>query len=406
MTDATLVVRNIGALVTGDAARGEPPGAVPDAVLAARDQTVIFAGPASESLGVAVAKDALEIDAGGAAVIPGFVDAHSHITWVGDRAEEYARRAAGTTYDEIAQRGGGIRATMRATSQATVGQVAEAAAERARSMLRRGTTTVEVKSGYGLDHAAEMRLLDAVTLLRQRPDVPDAVTTYLPLHAPPEGDPAELVDSVCRTGVREAAARGAAFCDAYCDVGAFGVGDCERVLVAAARAGLRTKLHADQRSPSGGARLAARIGATSADHLEHADHGDLRGLAAAHVVGVLLPGAALVLGGPPPPGRRLLEAGGRVAVATDCNPGTCYSESMPLMVSLAVATAGLTPAQAIVAATAGGAAALALTDRGMLRAGMRCDAVILKTPHWIDVAYHLGADVVGSVIRGGRLMDT
>jgi imidazolonepropionase len=162
-------------------------------------------------------------------------------------------------------------------------------------------------------------------------------------------------------------------------------------------------VHAEQRSRSGGALLAAREAAVSADHLEHATAEDMQALAGAGVVGVILPGASVVLGGPPPPGRRLLEAGCTVAIASDCNPGTCYSESMPLMISLAVALGGFTPAQALVAATAGGAAALGLGDRGMLRAGMRCDAVILSTPHWVDVAYHLGGDVVASVILEGRL---
>jgi imidazolonepropionase len=192
----------------------------------------------------------------------------------------------------------------------------------------------------------------------------------------------------------------------FCEEGAFTVEECRRVLVAAQRAGLAAKVHAEQRTNSGGARLAAALGAVSADHLEHADADDLRALADAGVTGVLLPGAALVLGGPPPPGRRLLAAGATVAVATDCNPGTCFSESMPLMVSLTVATAGLTPAQALVAATSGGAAALRLADRGMLRAGLRCDAVILQTNQWIDVAYHLGANLAATVIRAGRVVAT
>jgi len=149
--------------------------------------------------------------------------------------------------------------------------------------------------------------------------------------------------------------------------------------------------------------LAARVGAVSADHLEHATAEDCAALAGAGVVGVMLPGASVVLGGPPPPGRRLIEAGCTVAVATDCNPGTSYTESMPLMISLAVANGGLTPAEALVAATVGGAAALGLEDRGILRRGMRCDAVILRSQHWIDVAYHLGGDVIGSVLLRGRL---
>ena len=201
----------------------------------------------------------------------------------------------------------------------------------------------------------------------------------------------------------ERAARLARFVDAFCEQGAYTVEECARLLEAGRRVGLGGKLHADQRSRGGGARLAARLGAVSADHLEHAGDDDLAALAAAGVVGVILPGASLVLGGPPPPGRRLLEAGARVAVATDCNPGTCYSESMPLMVALAVALGGLTPAEAVVAATAGGAAALGLTDRGVLRPGRRCDLAILDTPHWLDLGYHLGANPVRTVIRAGRV---
>jgi imidazolonepropionase len=269
-------------------------------------------------------------------------------------------------------------------------------------MLAGGTTTVEVKSGYGLEHEAEMRQLDAADRIGRWVDLPDVVATYLPLHAVPDGSRDEYIDDVCTRGVAAAAKR-ATFVDAFCDTGAYTVAECERLFTAARAHGLRPKIHAEQRSRSGGALLAARAGAVSADHLEHGSNTDLEALNAAGVVGVILPGASVVLGGPPPPGRRLLDAGCTVAVATDCNPGTCYSESMPLMISLAVALGGLTPAQALVAATTGGAAALGLADRGMLRPGLRCDAVILNTPSWVDVAYHLGGDVVASVVLEGRV---
>jgi imidazolonepropionase len=270
-------------------------------------------------------------------------------------------------------------------------------------MLRLGTTTVEVKSGYGLDHDAEMRQLEAARELHADPDLPDVVPTYLPLHAPPPSPREAFIDSILAEGLPRAAPL-ARFVDAFCEDGAYTVEECERLFSAARDVGLRPKLHAEQRSRSGGAVLAARSRAVSADHLEHASDGDVQALAAAGVVGVILPGASLVLGGPPPPGRRLLDAGARVAVATDCNPGTCYSESMPLMLSLAVALAGLTPAEALLAATTGGAAALALDDRGALRPGMRCDLCILDSPHWLDVAYHLGAHPVATVVRGGRVV--
>jgi imidazolonepropionase len=399
---SAVVVHGIGALCTCDPLLGEAPGVVHDAALVARDGVIVYAGPESGLKRSRIPSEALEIHARGAAVLPGFVDAHTHIVWLGDRSEEYAQRASGATYEEIAAAGGGILATVRATAAGSVDELAAAGRDRARRMLANGTTTVEVKSGYGLEHEAEMRQLDAADRLRRWEDLPDVVATYLPLHAVPEGPRDAYVDDVCTRGVAGAAKR-ARFVDAFCETGAYTVAECERLFTAARAQGLRAKIHAEQRSNSGGALLAARASAVSADHLEHATNTDLEALSSAGVVGVILPGASVVLGGPPPPGRRLLEAGCTVAVATDCNPGTCFSESMPLMLSLAVALAGLTPAQALVAATVGGAAALGLADRGILRAGLRCDAVILKTPSWIDVAYHLGGDIVASVIHEGRL---
>jgi imidazolonepropionase len=263
---------------------------------------------------------------------------------------------------------------------------------------------VEIKSGYGLALEAELRQLRAARRLAAHPDCPDVVTTYLPLHAVPDGDRAQHLGGVVGQGIA-AAAPLAGFIDCFCEQGAWSADECERVLRAGAASGLRPKVHAEQRSRSGGARLAARVGAVSADHLEHADGSDLGALAAAGVTAVLLPGASLVLGGPPPPGRGLVEAGATIALATDCNPGTCWCESMPLMVSLGVALAGLTPAEALVAATAGGAAALGLSDRGRLLPGMRCDALLLETPSWVDVGYHLGANPVGAVIRAGRVVE-
>ncbi len=404
MTAATLVVRGIGELATCDATHGDAPGVVRGAAVAAAGPVITYVGPESGLGELEIDAGAVEVDARGMAAIPGFVDSHTHIVWLGDRAAEFAQRAAGTSYEEIAAGGGGIMATVRATQRGSLEQLVAAARERAARMLRLGTTTCEAKSGYGLAHDAEMRQLEAARELHADPDLPDVVATYLPLHAaPPDTERAAFVESVCAEGIPRAA-RLARFADAFCDAGAYTVAECAQLLAAARAAGMRPKLHAEQRAHTGATRLAARAGAVSADHLEHADDADLRALAAAGTVGVILPGASLVLGDPPPPGRRLLDAGATVAVATDCNPGTCYSESMPLMLSLAVALAGLTPAQALVAATAGGAAALALRDRGVLREGMRCDLCILDSPRWLDVAYHLGANPVATVILGGRVV--
>jgi imidazolonepropionase len=399
---SAIVIHGIGVLCTCDPLRGDAPGVVHDAALVARDGVIVYAGPEATLDRGDVPRGALEVQARGAVVTPGFVDAHTHIVWLGDRGDEYARRAAGATYEEIAAAGGGIRSTVTATAAGSLEDLVTASRERARRMLSGGTTTIEVKSGYGLEHDAEMRQLDAAERLRQWQDLPDVVATYLPFHATPDGPREPFIEDVCTRGVKDAAKR-ALFVDAFCDMGAYTVAECQRLFTAATSHHLRPKIHAEQLSHSGGALLAAQVGAVSADHLEYATDTDLEALSKAGVVGVILPGASLVMGGPPPPGRRLLEAGCTVAVATDCNPGTCYSESMPLMISLAVSLGRLTPAQALVAATVGGAEALGLKDRGILRAGLRCDAVILETRDWVDVGYHLGGDIVGSVILDGRL---
>lgn len=398
---ATLVVVNIGQLVTADP-RLPAPGVIEEAVLAADGEHLVYAGPAA-GFEVATGPDTVEVDAGGAAVIPGFVDAHTHLVWLGDRSEEYAARAEGVSYEEVAARGGGIRSTVTATAAGSLGELVDAARERARRMLLLGTTTVEVKSGYGQTLGAELRQLEAARLLAGEPGLPDVIPTYLPLHGAVDGDRAEYLEAVLRDGLPAAAGR-ARFVDCFCEIGAWSVEECERLLGAGRAVGMGAKVHAEQRSHSGGSALAARVGATSADHLDHATDGDLRGLAAARVAGVLLPGASLVLGGPPPPGRRLIEAGVTPALATDCNPGTCWCELMPLMVSLGVSTAGLTPAEALLAATSGGAHALGLVDRGRLLPGLRCDALVLETRNWLDVGYHLGSNPVARVIRGGRVV--
>ena len=391
-----LVVGGIGTLLT-------PHGPVRDACVIAEDGVIRYAGPAATMPTPTRGGTLQELHAAGAAVLPGFVDAHTHAIWMGHRAAEYEQRAAGETYEAIAAAGGGIRATVRATAAASVEELAAAARPRLQAMLRTGTTTVEIKSGYGLALDAEIRMLEAAHLLGDDPGLPDVVTTYLPLHAVPDGDRGDHLRSVMTEGLAAAARAGARFVDAFCEVGAFTPAECGAVLARGAALGLLPKLHTEQRTRTGGVAVAADLHAASADHLEHATDADLRALAAAGVTAVLLPGAALVLGGPPPPGARAVAAGVRVAVATDCNPGTCWAESMPLMVALAVATAGLTPAQAVAASTTGGAAALRLSDRGTVEPGRRCDLAILASADWRDVAYHLGGDVVSTVVRAGKV---
>jgi imidazolonepropionase len=400
---ATLLVENIGELVTLDPRRDDAPGVVRDAALVAVGERIVYAGPMA-GLDVTTDEATVAIDARGAAVVPGFVDCHTHICWLGDRAEEYALRASGVSYEEIARRGGGIRSTVRATTAGSLDDLREATRRHAERMLRLGTTTVEVKTGYGMTVAAEQKQLAAISALVGDETLPDIVPTWLPLHGIPEGDRDAYLEEILRNGVH-AAARLAERVDCFCDDGAWSVDECRRMFEGAAAEGMTPVVHAEQRAHNGAAQLAASVHAASADHLDHATDEDFAALAAGRVCGVILPGASLVLGTVPPPGRQMLDAGMHVAIATDCNPGTCYSESMPLMMSLAVANAGLTPAEALLAATAGGAAALRLTDRGRLVAGQRCDAVIVDSPHWLDVAYHLGANPVDRVIRRGVVAD-
>lgn len=394
----SLVIRNIGQLVTADKQLPSP-GVVEHGLLAATDGVISYAGPEAEFRDKS--RNATEIDAHGAAVIPGFVDAHTHLVWLGDRSNDYLDRARGVSYEDISTRGGGIASTVRYTAEGDVSELARAALQRATTMLRHGTTTVEIKSGYGGTVAAEEKILRAASHLRNRSDCPDIFTTYMPLHAKPGSDRKEFVHEVVTSmpQFRELAQ----YVDCFCEGEAWTVEECEAVLTAGKNAGLKPKIHAEQRSHQGGAALAARIGAVSADHLEFASDEDFKLLVAAAVVGVFLPGASLVLGGATPSAKRAVAAGMQIAIATDCNPGTCYSESMPLMISLAVHLAGLTPDQALLAATRGGAAALGLSDRGALQPGMRCDAVILDSTNWVDVAYHLGGDIVHTVIKQGRI---
>ena len=275
---------------------------------------IVYAGPESGLRRSELPRDALEIHARGAAVVPGFVDAHTHIVWLGDRGDEYAQRASGATYEEIAAAGGGIRATVRATAAGDVDELVAAARERARRMLAGGTTTVEVKSGYGLEYDAEMRQLDAAERLRQWEDLPDVVATYLPLHAAPDGPREAFIDDACTRGVAGAAKR-ARFVDAFCETGAYTVAECERLFTAAKAQGLRPKIHAEQRTHSGGALLAAQSrrcerrspracdehGSRSAEHRRHGRRDPSRRLD-----GARRPAAA----GSTPPRSRLHGRGG------------------------------------------------------------------------------------------------
>jgi len=337
------------------------------------------------------------IDCQGRAVIPGFVDAHTHLVFAGDRADEFSHRLAGADYT-----GGGILSTVAATRAASEDDLFREAAGRALRMIAAGTTTVEVKTGYGLELEAEQKLLRVAHRLAD--ELPITVrATFLGAHTFPlefQRDPNGYVDSIVEE-MLPAVAPDADYCDVFVEEGAFTVDEARRVLEAAATHGLSARVHAEQLSHSGGARLAAELGAASADHLDRATEDDADALAGAGVSAVLTPGASYSLRKPQAPGPMLLDHGVNVALATDCNPGTSYFESMGLVISMACVLMGLRVDQAVFAATRGGALSLGLDDHGILEPGAVGDVVILDAPSETHLAYRPATNLVWKTIKAG-----
>jgi imidazolonepropionase len=342
--------------------------------------------------------DVVELDGSGHCAIPGLVDCHTHPCFAGDRVEEFSLRAAGASYEELHAEGGGILSTVRATRAASEDELEQAVRRHAAAMLRAGTTTFEGKSGYGLDRDAELASLRAVK-------ASGGVPTWLGAHAvPPEFDDADGYLDFALAEVLPEAAGIAEAADVFLERGAFDASQARRYLEACRDAGLALRLHGDQFSESGAVPLAIELGARSVDHLEATGTEGAQALARSDVVGVLLPVSALVLGRPMPPGRALVDAGAAVALATDFNPGSAFCESLPLVCSLACTQLRLSPAEALAACTVNAAHVLGRADGvGRLAPGFAADLVLLDAPDWRYLAYHVGGDVVGAVIRGGDL---
>jgi len=381
----SLLLTGIGELTTHDPAYGGP---LPDAALVVEDGRVAWTGPARS----APAADAGS-DLGGRAVVPGFVDSHSHLVFAGDRAEEFAARMTGASYSA-----GGIRTTVAATRAATDEQLGANLARLVAEMRRQGTTTVEVKSGYGLTVRDEARSL---AIARHVTDE----TTFLGAHVvPPElaADPGAYVDLV--TGpMLEACAPYARWVDVFCERGAFDADQARAVLAAGAARGLRGRMHANQLGPGPGVRLACELGLAAVDHCTHLTDEDVDALASSGTTATLLPGVEFSTRSPYPDARRLIDAGVHVALASDCNPGSCYTSSMPLCIALAVREMGMSPAEALHAATAGGARALGREDVGHLRVGARADLAVLEAPSHLHLAYRPGVPLVRqTLVRGGE----
>ena len=416
MIDADLAIVDAAELVTvagGAPRRGAAQGdlgILERGCLAAKDGLIVFVGDERDyRRQVRLERKGVEIDATGRTVLPGFVDPHTHLPFAGSREREFEERLRGASYEAIAARGGGILSTVEATRKASLDALIELGKGRLNRMLLHGTTTAEAKSGYGLTLDDELKQLRAVRALDAIHPI-DLVPTFLGAHAvPPERrrEREAYVREIAERMIPEVAREGLArFCDVFVDDIAFTLAEAERVLTAAGMHGLGLRLHADQLRDGGGAALAARLGAASADHLEHAGAEGIRALAGSGTDAVLLPGAAFFMGrGAPGLGRRLVDALVPVALATDFNPGTCPTESMSAILPLACVDDGLSPAEAIVAATLNAAHSLGLDSRiGSLEPGKEADVQVLDVPNHLHLVYHFGVNHCRTVVKRGRVV--
>jgi len=385
-------------------------GVIRDGAVAVRGDRIVSVGPSRDVLArTRLAEGGELLDASGKVVCPGFVDCHTHAVFAGQRALEFEMRLQGSSYMEIAARGGGILSSVRAFRKAGRAELLAWASRRLDRMLELGTTTVEIKSGYGLSLQGELKALEVAKVLSESHAM-GIVPTFLGAHEVPEelrGRKSEYVRNIVEEQIplvsRKKLAR---FCDVFCEKGVFTVGESREILGAGMAHGLRPKLHAEEFARTGGAMLAAELGAVSADHLLKASLADVRALRDAGVVAVLLPGTSFSLGlGRYARAREMIETGLPVALATDCNPGSSMTESMQMTMTLACVEMRMTAAEALTASTINAAFALALgTERGSLAAGKRADVVVLDAEDYREVPYHYGVSNVCHVVKNGRVV--
>jgi len=404
--DRVWINASIATMVAVDGSQGNPYGAAGQTALAVRGDRIAWIGTSDEAQAMARAHGVPVEDCGGAWMLPGLIDCHTHLIYGGSRVEEFEKRLCGVSYEEISRTGGGIQSTVTATRAADGDSLLAAATLRARRLMAEGVTTIEVKSGYGLELAAERRLLEVARELGRR--LPLSVkTTYLGLHALPKEsahDRANYVDQA--SGPWLAALAGAGLVDAvdaFCENIAFSIAETERFLGAARSLGLPAHVHAGQLSDMGAAELAARFGALSADHLEYLSPAGAQALAAAGTVAVLLPGAYFTLRQTtPPPVPLLRHAGVALALATDCNPGTSPCTSLLLALNMGCTLFGLTPHEAIAGVTRNAARALGVQDEvGTLEVGKRADFALYRIDRPAELCYNLGANPCAGVVYGG-----
>lgn len=394
----TLVLKGVGRLVTNDPVHGGLLGIIENAALIVADGEVTWVG-AAEELPADLPVEPTDVD--GRSVVPGFVDSHTHTAYVGNRLDEFVMRMGGASYEDILMAGGGIHRTVADTRAASMVDLIAATMARLERMQATGTTTIEIKSGYGLDMETEFGLVSTVNALDLSLPI-DIVSTFLGAHVvdPEFGDDRAGYLALMNGPVLDIVAEHVSFVDVFCDPVAFSVAEARTVADAAARHGLGLRVHADQTGRIGAAAFAAEVGAVSADHLDHATDDDLAAMAEAGTTAVLVPGVSYSLRTPYPDGRRIWDSGVTVAIATDHNPGTSPIETMPFAISLAVAGMGLTPDEAIWAATRGGATSLRLDDRGIVAPGAIADLVIVNGDP-ADLAYRPDRPLVSNVIKRG-----
>ena len=403
-----LLLHNIGELVTMEGGPRRGPremndlGIQRDAAVYIEEGVIEEVGP-SARLVRSAPTGVTRINCGGRSVVPGFIDAHTHAAYAGDRVDEFALKLQGASYADILASGGGILHTVRLTRAASRAELLKQLLARLSLMLDYGTTTVEVKSGYGLDLETERRLLEVIRLADERHPI-DVVGTFLGAHAvPPEfSDAREYARHVAEEMVPELADL-AEFVDVFCEHGVFDPEESRLVLEAGAQEGMRVKVHADELARSGGSHLAADLGAVSADHLLHAGPEERKALVGADVACVLLPATALSLNAPYADARALIEDGALVALATDSNPN-CPTESMPFVMSLACYGMRMTPAEALAASTVNAAVAVGREDRGTIEEGQSGDLVILDAPSYRHVPYRFGMNPVWRVVKMGDVV--
>lgn len=382
--------------------------ALTDAAVVVQQGRIQWVGP-SAALDRTAAGDAEEVDCTGMTVLPGFVDCHTHAMFAGSRHDEFAMRAAGRSYQEIADAGGGILSSVRSTRAATKKELKRSTSRRLDAMMQHGTTTVEIKSGYGLSEDDELKMLDALHELKQE-HFATIIPTFLGAHAvPPEfaGNPdgylellvTRLLPYVARKGLSDT-------CDVFCETAYFSVEQTRRLMLAAQSLGFRLRLHADQLNQIGASALGAELRAISVDHLERIDAAGIARLHDAGTAGVLLPGASFFLGGPYAPARDLIDGGVPVALASNVNPGSCMSFSMPLMMTIACTQMRMSPEEALSAATINAAAVLGLADRvGSIEPGKAADLIVYDAPSYRSIAYEFGVNLARKVIKNGVLLE-